>query len=251
MSELWGILTLWAREIKRYFRDRSRVISSFVQPTLWLVIFGSAVRIPFSQPGITYQGFIFPGIIGQTMLFTAMFMGVSVIWDREFGFLKEIMVAPISRRSIFLGKMMGNSTDALIQGTIVFVLSFLINVPITLLNFLYAFPLMILITIGLVCIGLIVASFIESLESFGVIQSFISLPLFFLSGALFPLETAPEWIRIVSYFNPLTYGVDALRVAILGIAWTPQFPIGIDLLVIVAFDLGFIIIGTWAFGRRK
>ena len=127
MSELRGIYTLWRRETKRFMRERTRFVSSFVQPLLWLVIFGaglgSALR---SSMGLNYQEFIFPGIIGQTLLFTSMFMGVSVIWDRQFGFLKEIMVAPISRVSIFTGKMLGVSTDSMIQGMIVLMLGFVI-----------------------------------------------------------------------------------------------------------------------------
>jgi ABC-2 type transport system permease protein len=251
MSEARAIATLWLREVKRYFRDRTRVISSFVQPALWLLIFGSAVRISNAFTGITYQEFIFPGIIGQTMLFTAMFMGVTVIWDREFGFLKEIMVAPVSSASIFIGKVLGNGTAAIIQALITFLLSFIIEVPITGWTFLYTLPVMILDVIGLVCIGLVIASFMGSLESFGVIQSFVSLPLFFLSGALFPLTGAPLWIQIVSYFDPLTYSVDLLRVAILGSAWTPLLPVGYDFLIMILFDIGMILFGTWSFSRRK
>jgi ABC-2 type transport system permease protein len=184
-----------------------------------------------------------------------MFMGISVIWDREFGFLKEILVAPISRFSVFIGKMLGDSTDAVIQGIIVFVLALFLGIPLDLSAFLEALPIMILITFGLVGIGLTVASFIESLESFGVIQSFINLPLFFLSGALFPIRgiDVPNWLQIASSLNPLTYGVDALRTVILGNAWQPYIyePLYFDLLVVVCFDALMIAVGTWAFSRRK
>jgi ABC-2 type transport system permease protein len=209
------------------------------------------MRFPTGSLPIAYQQFIFPGIIAQTMLFTSMFMGISVIWDREFGFLKEILVAPVSRGSIFIGKMLGNSTDALIQGVITFMLGFLIQVPLDLLVFLVALPLMIIVTFGLVCIGLTIASSMTSLESFGVIQSFVTLPIFFTSGALFSLSSAPAWLQAVTYFNPMTYGVDALRTVILGGALPSLFPLYIDILVIVAFDLGMIVLGTLMFGRRK
>jgi ABC-2 type transport system permease protein len=209
------------------------------------------MRFPTGSLPIAYQQFIFPGIIAQTMLFTSMFMGISVIWDREFGFLKEILVAPVSRGSIFIGKMLGNSTDALIQGVITFMLGFLIQVPLDLLVFLVALPLMIIVTFGLVCIGLTIASSMTSLESFGVIQSFVTLPIFFTSGALFSLSSAPAWLQAVTYFNPMTYGVDALRTVILGGALPSLFPLYIDILVIVAFDLGMIALGTLMFGRRK
>ncbi len=252
MTEIRGIYTLWLREVKRYLRDRARIISSFVQPLLWLLIFGSGIRFSGTIGNLTYQQYIFPGIIGQTLLFTSMFMGISVIWDREFGFLKEILVAPISRFSIFLGKMLGDSTDAVIQGIIVFVLGFLLGIRLDPLTFLEALPVMILITFGLVGIGLTVASFIESLESFGVIQSFINLPLFFLSGALFPIRgDVPNWLQIISSFNPLTYGIDALRTIILGNAWQPLNPLYFNLLIVCGFDAVMMTVGTLAFSRRK
>jgi ABC-2 type transport system permease protein len=252
MTELRGIYTLWLREIKRYLRDRARIISSFFQPLLWLVIFGSGIRFSGTIGNLTTQQYIFPGIIGQTLLFTSMFMGISVIWDREFGFLKEILVAPISRFSVFLGKMLGDSTDAVIQGIIVFVLGILLGIRLDPIMFLEVLPVMILVTFGLVSIGLTIASFIESLESFGTIQSFINLPLFFLSGALFPIRgDVPNWLQIASSFNPLTYGVDALRTIILGEAWQPLHPLYYNLLVICSFDLTMIIIGTLAFSKRK
>jgi ABC-2 type transport system permease protein len=253
MTEIRGIYTLWLREVKRYLRDRTRIVSSFFQPLLWLVIFGSGMRVSENIIGLSYQQYIFPGIIGQTLLFTSMFMGISVIWDREFGFLKEILVAPVSRFSIFLGKMFGDSTDAVIQGIIVFLLGTLLGVRLDIIMFLELVPVMLLITFGLVGMGLTVASFIESLESFGVIQSFINLPLFFLSGALFPIrgESIPSWLQIVSNFNPLTYGVDALRTIILGEAWQPLYPLYCDLLVVGGFAVIMIIIGTLAFSRRK
>jgi ABC-2 type transport system permease protein len=253
MTEMRGIATLWLREVKRYLRDRARIISSFFQPLLWLFIFGSGIRFSGVISGdLTYQQYIFPGIIGQTLLFTSMFMGISVIWDREFGFLKEILVAPISRFSVFLGKMLGDSTDAVIQGIIVFVLGLLLGMKLDVIVFLEALPVMILITFGLVSIGLTVASFIESLESFGVIQSFINLPLFFLSGALFPIRgDIPTWLQVAANVNPLTYGVDALRTIILGNAWEPLHPLLYNLAVVCSFDLIMILVGTLAFSRRK
>lgn len=259
MTEIRGIYTLWLREVKRYLRDRARIVSSFVQPLLWLAIFGEGLSsLAKGFPGnLTYQQYIFPGIVGQTLLFTSMFMGISVIWDREFGFLKEIMVAPISQFSVFLGKMLGDSTDALIQGTMVFVLgavlaSFL-GINLNIFVFFGSLPVMVLITFGLVGVGLTVASLIESLESFGVIQSFINLPLFFLSGAIIPLSGSgvPKWLQIASRFDPLTYGVDALRTIIDGKAWTPLYPLYINILVICVFDVAMITIGTFMFSRRK
>jgi ABC-2 type transport system permease protein len=253
MTELRGFYTLWFREVKRYLRDRVRIISSFFQPLLWLVIFGTGFRFSGQIGGLNYQEYIFPGIIGQALLFTSMFMGISVIWDKEFGFMKEILVAPISRVSIFLGKMIGDSTDALIQGTIVFFLGIMLGIKIDPITFLACIPVMLLITFGLVSIGLTIASFMGSLESFGAIQSFINLPLFFLSGALFPTTgpSIPEWLQIASKVNPLTYGVDALRTITLGEAWQPLQALHVNLAIVGVFDAIMIIIGTWAFTRMK
>jgi ABC-2 type transport system permease protein len=259
LTELRGLYTLWLREVKRYLRDRTRIVSSFVQPLLWLVVFGAgigaALRGGFQVAGVGYQTLIFPGIVAQTLLFTAMFMGISVIWDREFGFLKEILVAPVSRFTLFLGKMFGDSTDAMIQGVIVFGIALALGINFTWEAFLICLPLMLLITIGLVSVGLIIASFMGSLESFGAIQSFINLPLFFLSGALFPLNQpgTPQWLQIAAQANPLSYGVDALKSVILGAPYAPLQlqPLWVDIAVVGAFDLVMIGIGTWAFSRMK
>jgi ABC-2 type transport system permease protein len=252
MSELRGIYTLWLREVKRYARERTRLISSFIQPLIWLIIFGSGMRIAAAGlGGINYQEFIFPGIVGQTLLFTSMFMGISVIWDREFGFLKEILVAPVSRVSVFVGKMLGGSTDAVIQGSFVFVFSFLVAIHVDIGTFLVSLPIMLLITFGMVSIGLTIASLMESLESFGVIQTFVNLPLFFLSGALFPISAFPPWLGWVSVVDPLTYGVDALRSTIFQGAWVPMNPLYYDLLALAVFDLAMILVGTVIFGRTR
>ncbi len=257
MSEIRGFYTLWLREIKRFLRDRIRIVSMFIQPLLWLVIFGAGFGLRFTIPGLTYQQVIFPGIVGQTLLFTAMFMGISVIWDKEFGFMKEILVSPISRLSIFLGKMVGDSSSAFLQGIIVFVVGVALGIPIDPVSFLYALPIMILITFGLVSIGLTIASFMGNLESFGAIQTFINLPLFFLSGALFPLKgpgiSLPSWLTTVAAGNPLTYGVDALRHVMFGPVWNSLAiqPLWIDIGIVALFDGIMIVVGTWAFTKMK
>ena len=253
MTELRALYTLWLRELKRFIRDRARVVISFVQPLLWLVVFAAGFGSRLLIPGVDYQQYLFPGIIGQTLLFTAMFMGISVIWDKEFGFMKEILVAPVSRFTIFLGKMFGDSTAALLQGVIVFAFGFLLGIPFDPLTFFAALPIMLLITVGLVSVGLVLASFMGSLENFGAIQTFVNLPLFFLSGALFPTSGAgtPDWLQVASTFDPLTYGIDALRTVILGAAWTPIHPLWVNLGVVCLFDASMIVVGTWAFGRMK
>jgi len=253
MTEIRGLYTLWLREIKRYLRDRLRIVSGIVTPILWLFIFGTGIRFAGSIGNVNYQQYLFPGIVGQTLLFTSMFIGISVIWDREFGFMKEILVAPISKVSIFFGKMLGDSTDALIQGTIVLLLGTALGILENPVMFLQLLPIMVLMTFGFVSLGLTIATFIQNLESYGVVVSFVNMPMFFLSGALFPVrgDYVPGWLQTVSAFNPLTYGVDALRQIALGQEWQPLFPFYYDLTMVVIFDVAMIIIGTLALSRRK
>jgi len=222
-----------------------------ITPVLWLVIFGGGLGLSLSATGgFNYTQFLLPGIIAQTLLFTAMFLGISVIWDRQFGFMKEILVAPIGRVSIFAGKMFGVGTAAIIQGLIVIILGFLIGVPLTLYSISLVIPLMIIITIGLTCIGLIIASIMTSLESFGTIVTFVNLPMFFLSGALFPVTNLPPWIQLIFYLNPLTYGVDALRTVMIS-GWHSIIPIQYDLLIICLFDVAMVAIGTYFFSKKQ
>jgi ABC-2 type transport system permease protein len=253
MSQLRALYTLWLRETKRFVRDRARLIISFVQPLLWLVVFAAGFGARLIIPEIGYQQYLFPGIIGQTLLFTSMFMGISVIWDKEFGFMKEVLVSPVSRFTIFMGKMLGDSSAALLQGIIVFAFGFILGIPFNPLTLFAALPIMLLLTFGLVSVGLILASFMGSLENFGAIQTFINLPLFFLSGALFPISGAgtPEWLQVASAFDPLTYGIDALRTVILGAAWTPLHPLYINIGIVGVFDVVMVGVGTWAFSRMK
>jgi ABC-2 type transport system permease protein len=252
MSEARGIFTLWKREMLRFVRERTRLVSSVVTPILWLVIFGTGLGMSLGRAtGYNYQQFIFPGIIAQTLLFTAMFMGISVIWDKQFGFMKEILVAPVSRLSIFIGKMLGVGTSAIVQAIIVLALGFLIGIPLTIPMIAEALPMMVLIAIGLVCIGLIIASILNSLENFGAIVTFVNMPMFFLSGSLFPVATLPSWLKWVFYINPLTYDVDALRAITMGSSWKTIFPFWQIVMIIVVFDVVMIAIGSYLFARTK
>jgi ABC-2 type transport system permease protein len=162
--------------------------------------------------------------------------------------LKEILVAPVSRISIFVGKALGGCTTALIQGVIVLSLAFLLNIPLTAGSFISSVGLMVIISLGLVSVGLIIASLIETIESFGVIMNFLIFPLIFLSGAFYPLQEAPEWLRIVSYFNPLTYGVEVLRHMIIGISF---LPLSLSFMIALFFSLVSILVGGFVFSRQK
>ena len=250
MSELKKIYGLWYREVIRYWREKSRIISSLISPLLWLLIFGSGMRGMQLTGTQSYQSFLFPGIVGMTLLFTSVWSGISIIWDREFGFLKEIMVAPISRTSIVIGKALGGGTSALIQGLILLPLAFLVGVHLSPLSVIIIIPIMILISVGMVCIGLLIASLIESMEAFNFIMNLVIMPMFFTSGALFPLTASPQWLRGLSYANPLTYGVDALRWATFGGA-TTTLPAYTEIIILVLFAIAMILACSYTFNIKK
>jgi ABC-2 type transport system permease protein len=186
----------------------------------------------------------------MTLLFTSISSGISVIWDREFGFLKEILVAPVSRSSIVLGKALGGGTSALVQGIILLPLSYLVGANLSFLSMLVYIPLMIIIAVGLVSIGLTIAAFVESMESFNMIMSFAIMPMFLLSGAFFPMNAAPQWLRLISYIDPLTYGVDILRWATFS-GWETLLPPYIEIIILVVFAVVLIYLCGRLFGRQK
>lgn len=255
MNELYGIMAVWYREIKVFIREKSRLVSLIVSPVLWLFIFGGGLGANVVIAGINYQTFIFPGVLIQSILFSSIFYGVYIVWDRKIDFLKEVLVAPISRTSIFIGKVIGGATDAVIQSVILLVLGWLFGllniIPglhITLLSFLLSLVVLIITTASATSLGLIIGSQMESPEGFQLVSTFLLFPVFFLSGALFPINNLPKWLAPFTFINPFTYAVDALRDVILG---TAQFSLALDLGVISLFTVVVIIIGTYAFEKMK
>jgi len=225
-------------------------------PLFWLFIFGSGIRTPINGD-INYTSFIAPGVIVMAIMFTSTFSGISVIWDRELGFMKEMLVAPVSRISIVIGKSLGGATTALIQGLLILLLIFGIKsvsneyfsgVRIDALTFLVILPLMMLIALGLVGIGIAIASLLENVESFGVIVNFIIMPMFFLSGALFPINNLPEWLRIVPFIDPVTYAVELLRFVMTGFS---TINVMLSFSVVFVFTCSMLLIATYLFNRRS
>jgi ABC-2 type transport system permease protein len=208
-----AIYTLWLREIKKYFRSKPRIIGSLGQPILFLVALGFGLGPVFQKAGEgNYIQFLVPGIISMSILFTAVFSGISVIWDRQFGFLKETLVAPVSRWEIMLGRTLGGATVAFLQGLIVFGLAFFAGFKLSGISMLaLAFVFMFLIALLFTAIGLAIASLLEDMQGFQLIMNFLVMPTFFLSGALFPMNNLPTALEIIVRLNPLAYGVDGLR----------------------------------------
>lgn len=249
MSEIEGIYAIWLREAKIYMREKERVISSIVSPLLWIFAFGAGVGSTMETvPGFkySYQIFIYPGVIVMTVLFASLFYGVYIIWDRKLDFLKEVLVAPVSRASVFAGKVLGGATDAMIQVVFLLIIGLFISVPLTPIVIINAFLMLLLISIAMVSIGLVIGANLKNPEGFTLIINFVMWPMFFFSGALFPVSNLSGWLSAVTFINPLTYGVDAVRGIILG---THQFPIFLDIAVMLLFSLIAMGIGVLSFRR--
>lgn len=208
------IYILWLRQLKRYFRSRSRVVGALGQPLLFLFALGYGFGSIFQKAGQgNYVQFLVPGIIAMTVLFTSKFNGIEIIWDRQFGFLKETLVAPVPRFSIVIGRKLGGATIAVFQGLIVLLLSFLAGFkPEGLISIPIMIGFMFLLSIVFASLGTAIASILEDMQGFQPIMSFLVQPLFFLSGALFPLRGLPKVLGYITTINPLSYGVDAIRV---------------------------------------
>ncbi len=248
MTTLEGLYALWYREIKVFLREKSRVISSLFTPLLWIVVFGGGLGSSVSLGGTNYQVFIFPGILSMTVLFTSIFFGLYIVWDKRIDFFKEVLVAPLSRLTIFAGKMLGGCTDALIQGSLMLAFGVLLGVSYTVQSVVAAIVFMLVLASAVVSIGLVIGSRMESPEGFNLIVSFVVFPLFFLSGALFPIDNLPSWLHAFTVLNPVTYAVDGMRGAMLG---TSAFPVIVDFVVLLAFAIAMIVVGSIAFSRMK
>ena len=225
------IYILWLRQIKRYFRSRSRIVGAIGQPLLFLLALGYGLGSVYKAAGQgDYLHFLVPGIMVQTVLFSAMFYGAMIIFDRQFGFLKETMVAPVSRFKIMVGGALGGATTAVMQGVLVFLISLLLGFrPLHWLDTLLALVFMSVLALAIAGFSSGIGSFVQDMQGFQAINQFLVFPLYFLSGALYPLTHVPTWLRIVAEINPISYSVDALRWAMIG---SHRFPITTDLLAI-------------------
>lgn len=213
--EARAVYAVWLRDLIRFAAERVRFVGALGQPLIYLTVmgtgFGATFRAAAIPEGFSYKAFMYPGVLGMTVLFTSLFSAMSVIWDREFGFLKEILVAPVSRASIVLGKALGGATIASLQGTLLLVLAPLVGVHLDAGQVLRLWIAMFVMAFALTSLGLVIASRMSSMEGFQVVMNFIIVPMWLLSGAFFPLRGVPGWMSVLMRADPLTYGVDALR----------------------------------------
>ena len=242
------VYILWLRQIKRYLRSRSRVLGAIGQPILFLLALGYGLGAVFKRAGAgNYLQFLVPGVIAQTILFSAVFWGIQIIWDKQFGFLKETLVAPVSRLQIMLGSALGGATVAVFQGVLVLVVAWVLGFrAVSVAALPLALAVMVMLSVALACFGSGIASIVNDFQGFQAINQFLVFPLFFLSGAIYPLEGIPTALAIVSRLNPLTYAIDGLRGLLLG---QSHFGVGLDLTVLAATAALLVAFGAFTFRR--
>ncbi|HEX4104265.1 MAG TPA: ABC transporter permease [Candidatus Paceibacterota bacterium] len=240
------IYILWLRQIKRYLRSKSRIIGSLGQPILFLLALGYGLGAVFQEAGQgNYFQFLAPGIIAMSIIFTAIFSGIELIWDRQFGFLKETMVAPVSRINIMIGRTLGGATVATGQGIVVFLIALIAGFrPYSWALFPVAIVYMLIVSLLFTALGTAIASLLEDMQGFQLIMNFLVMPLFFLSGALFPLQGLPPALSAITAFDPLSYGVDAFRILL---ANNAHWGLGIDTTVLLIVTVVFLGIGSYLF----
>jgi ABC-2 type transport system permease protein len=249
MPNFNAIYALLLREAKIFFREKERIVSILISPLLFLFVMGKGMASGQSPvPGFTYQQFIFPGIMAMVILFTSITYGLYIIWDKRLDFLKEVLAAPISRATLFVGKSLGGMLGAIIETLLLLVIGALFIIPLNLVQILLclaaAFPVSYMIT----NIGLTIGARMKSMEGFGLVMSFLTWPLFFFSGALFDLAEAAPYIKVVCLFDPVTYSVDLMRIIMLGQGY---FTVWTNLAAIAAFSLATTILGVTAFGKLQ
>jgi ABC-2 type transport system permease protein len=273
MGALRAVYIIWYRELLRLRRDRIRIVGALAFPLLFLAIFAGGLGrvVGMVTEGVNFTKFMFPGIVGMTVLMTSFMSGVSIVWEREVGFLKEVLVAPVPRSAIVVGKILGGATVSMFQGTLILALAPLLGVSLTLPLVLKLWPLMLVVACALGGMGILIASRMRSMEAFQVVMQTTIFPMIFLSGVFFPVGNLPVWMNVVVKINPVTYGVDSIRQMMLGVggsggesaplgAALPSFgltlmghPMSIaeDLMVVAAFGLVMVALAMWSFGHQE
>lgn len=243
------IYILWLRQLKRYLRSKSRIVGSLAQPLLFLFALGYGFGSVYQKAGEgNYIDFLTPGIVGMSIIFTSIFSGMEIIWDRQFGFLKEMMVAPMSRSEIMIGRTLGGATVATLQGVIVLAIAILAGGfrPYSWPAVLPAVGAMFLVAVLFTALGTMIASLLDDMQGFQLIMNFLIMPLFFLSGALFPLQGIPKAIAIFASLDPLSYGIDAFRAFLLN---SSHYGLSLDLAVLCSITAAFIVLGSYFFSK--
>jgi len=245
------VYTIWLRNMKRYLRSKSRIVGSIAMPLFFLLFLGVGLNSVIQLPGLgeSYIVFLIPGMVAMSVLFTSVFSGIQIIWDKQFGFLKETLVAPVSRLEIMSGQTLGGATTAVFQGALILILSVLVGFPLSNpVGFLIALAFMILIGISFTAFGIAIASRMEDMTGFQLIMNFVVFPIFGLSGALFPISSLPPWMIPLTLLDPLTYGVEGIRYGLTGVSQINPLVCGA---VIGGFTLVMTILGAFLFRKIR
>jgi len=243
-----AIYILWLRELKKYTRSRAQIVASLGQPLLYLLVLGFGLGPVFQKAGNgSYLQFVAPGVIGMTVLFTSIFSGIALLFDRQFGFLKETLVAPVPRLRIMIGRTLGGATVAMLQGTLILIVCLIAGFrPVSLATAPFGILFMALIAIVFAALGTAIGSGLQDMQGFQLIMNFLVLPIFFLSGALFPLNDLPKALAFITRLDPLSYGVDGLRAALIGVT---HFGMTTDFAVLCVIAVGLLFFGAWRFSK--
>lgn len=244
------IYILWLRELKKYLRSRTQIVASLGQPLMYLAVLGFGLGPVFRRAGQgSFLQFMAPGVIGMTVLFTAMFSGIAMLWDRQFGFLKETLVAPVPRVQIMIGRTLGGATVALLQGVLIFAVTLLVGFrPASVLAVPVAFLIIALIAVVFAALATAIGSSIKEMAGFQMVMNFLVMPLWFLSGALYPLQGLPAVLAVLTRVDPLTYGIDAVRGIMIG---ATHFGVALDVAVLLGVGVLFVIAGAWRFSKLE
>lgn len=270
MTALRTIYTIWLREAIAFWRERARMVAMVGQPLLYLLILGNGITAGMrlnTAGGVAYIKFLYPGVIAMSILFTSIFSALSIIWDREFGFLKEVLVAPVPRWAVAMGKAMGGATVAMAQAVIMVAMAPLVGISLSVMIVVKLLFLAFLMSIAVTSLGIVIASRMASMQSFQMVMNFLVMPIYFLSGAMFPLTSAPAWLKSLMTVDPLTYGVDAIRnvvfsdtVVTMGAVTTPllemarqgglvRWSLGFDVALMALVAVGFAAMASWSFSK--
>lgn len=265
--DLRAVRVVWTRELIRFTHDRMRIVTSLIQPVLYLFVLGTGLSSLIgteANGSVSYRTFMFPGVLALSVMFTAIFSAASIVWDREFGFMREMLVAPIGRGAIVVGKCLGGATVAVLQGALLIALAGFVGVPYSPVLILELVALLLVLAFAMTAFGVMAAARIRSIQSFMGLTQLILMPMFFLSGALYPLASLPGWLAVLTRVNPLTYAVDALRQAVFahvdagplaarfgaGVTWFGwTVPVGLEIVIVVAMGVA-MLLGAIAQFRR-
>ncbi|MGE5856361.1 MAG: ABC transporter permease [Syntrophaceae bacterium] len=255
MIQFRPIYVICIREFIKFFREKSRLLGTLARPVLWLFVVGNGMSALIKpQAGLSYLQFIFPGMIGMTILFASIFSSISIVWDREFGFMKEMLVAPISRTSIVVGKAISGTAISVAQAVIILILVPFLGMRLSVLEVIEVIGAAVLVSFCITSLGILIAARLTSFDGFNIIMNFLVMPMLFLSGAMYPVTSLPPVLRAVTLINPLTYGIDSFKHVLLSGAMPPlgpEFPLWLDLVVVTVISGIMLTLAAFSFRRKE